>query len=346
MNTALYDRHVKLKAKIVDFSGWQMPLQYEGIVKEHLAVRNDMGMFDVSHMGRISITGNDAEKFLSYLSTNTIKDKSDLTATYTLFCHQNGTIVDDVIIYKINNKNFFIIANASNREKDLNHLEKMSKGYDVQIKPLFDQCILAVQGPKVKSLFEKIFSHSSSILPMRFSFFSFLGEEIIIAATGYTGAGGYEVMGSEKSIVALFDKLLDQKVTPVGLGARDTLRLEKGYALYGHELSDEILATESVSKWTIKGSHSFFGKEALDRAKKLRHTYGIVLQGLGIAREGFAVHNHEKMIGKITSGTFSPSLNKAIALMLVDQELKIGDKIQVEIRKNKVEAEVVSLPFL
>jgi aminomethyltransferase len=345
MKTCLYDRHVALKAKMVDFSGWQMPIQYGGIVQEHLSVRNSAGLFDVSHMGRVLIEGPDAEKFLDYISTNQIAGKKNLTATYTVWCRENGTCVDDVIVYKTDANHFFVIVNASNREKDLAHLQQESKKFDVQITPLFSDAIIALQGPLSSPFLEKIIPDISQLKPMHFDFYSYKDSQIVVSATGYTGEAGFEIYAAENIITDLWDALIGAGVHPIGLGARDTLRLEKGYALYGHELSDEILASESVSAWTIKKNKpQFLGKQALEAAAK-RYSYGIVLTGPGIAREGYQVYKEDKLIGRVTSGTFSPSLNKAIAIVLVDEKLELGESVLVAIRANKVEAQVVKLPF-
>lgn len=354
MKTCLYERHVGLGAKIVDFCGWEMPVQYTGIIQEHLAVRKKVGIFDVSHMGRILVEGPETEKFLDYLSTNKIVGKKDLTATYTLWCAENGGCIDDVIVYKKDNTHFFVIVNACNREKDLLHLKKESLPFKVEIFPLFADGILAIQGPHSLSLIQKIFPAASALSHMHFLLSEYMNKEIILSETGYTGAGGFEIYAPCEVIISLWDRLLSEGkllgILPVGLGARDTLRLEKGYALYGHELSDDILAAETVSAWTIKWEKSdFLGKKALEKwekSSKKRTEYGMMLKGSGIAREGYPVFKGGNLIGKVTSGTFSPSLNKAIAIVLLEENLKPGDFVDVQIRQNLVQAEIVELPFL
>ena len=354
MKTCLYDRHVSSGAKMVDFCGWDMPIQYTGIIQEHQAVRHKVGIFDVSHMGRILIEGPEAEKFLDYLSTNKITGKKALTATYTLWCHENGGCVDDVIVYKKDNTHFFVIVNACNREKDLQHLKDESASFKADILPLFSDGILAVQGPHAGSLMQKIFPEALAIEHMHFKPLQVMGKEIILSATGYTGESGYEIYGPGDIIVRLWDRLHEEGkpfgIQPIGLGARDTLRLEKGYALYGHELSDTILASETVSSWTIKWEKStFLGKAALEnseKSSKKRYEYGMMLVDKGIAREGYSVFKEKKLIGKVTSGTFSPSLNKSIAIVLVQEELKPGELVDVQIRQNLLEAEIIELPFL
>jgi len=354
MKTCLHDRHERLGAKIADFCGWEMPIQYKGILQEHQAVREHVGIFDVSHMGRISIIGPEAEKFLDYLSTNKIAGKNDLSAIYTVWCKENGGCIDDVVVYKIDQEHFFAIVNATNREKDLIHLQKASAEFDVQIQPKFSDGILAIQGPKAGPLLQKIFLKSSSIKRMHFKILPYKNDSIILSATGYTGAGGFEIYGSSEAIVDLWDRLLEEGqpfgIQPIGLGARDTLRLEKGYALYGHELSDDILASESVSSWTIKWDKpDFLGKAALktlENSSKKRYECGIILMDKGIAREGYSVFKDGQLIGQVTSGTFSPSLNKSIAIVLINENLRLGDSVDVQIRQNLIPTKVIELPFL
>lgn len=355
MKTCLYEQHVSLGAKITDFCGWQMPLQYSGIIQEHLTVRQRVGIFDVSHMGRILIEGLEAEKFLDYLSTNKIEGKKDLTATYTIWCNENGGCVDDGIVYKRNDKQFFVIVNAANREKDLQHFQSQSLGFAVEVRPLFSDGILAIQGPQAIALMDKIFPEEKvdQLKPMHFKPVNYMQREMIISATGYTGAGGFEIYSSSDIVVHLWDKILFEGksfgIQPIGLGARNTLRLEKGYALYGHELSEDILVSESVSSWTIKWEKPIFlGKKALEKAEnssKKRYEYGMIMIDPGIARENCQVIKQEKIIGAITSGSFSPSLNKSIAIALVEEKLNLGEIVSVRIRQNLVKAQIVALPF-
>lgn len=354
MRTALYSRHVALKAKIIDFAGWEMPLHYQGIIQEHFAVRQNVGIFDVSHMGRILIKGSDAEVFLDYLSTNSIFNKANGSATYTLWCHANGGTVDDLIVYKQTSHDFFVVVNAANRQKDLEHLQKHAQGFSIQIEDRFQQDgILAIQGPKAELLVAHFFPKVLELKPMHFILQEFEKNPIVLSRTGYTGAGGFEIYAPQELTVLLWDRLLEKGkhfgISPIGLGARDTLRLEMGYALYGHELKDDIAPIESVSAWTVKwNKKDFLGKDKLQKLENSstkRFEYGITLAGKGIAREGYPIYRYDKMIGKVTSGTFSPSLNKAIALILVHDTLTLNDSLQVEIRQHRVDAQVTALPF-
>lgn len=354
MKTILYDKHRVLGAKMVEFFGWEMPIQYKGIIPEHHAVREKVGLFDVSHMGRILIFGPDAECFLDYLSTNKISGKKPFTATYTVLTNSEGGCVDDVIIYKIDNTHFFTVVNAGNREKDLEHFLKEAKNFDVVVQDRYDDDgILAIQGPKAIPLMTEIFPEASQLKLMRFVPVVYEGTEIILSGTGYTGAGGFEIYAPQQVIDTLWDRILEvgqrYGIEPVGLGARDTLRLEMGYALYGHEIDTNIAPTESVSAWTVRWKKGeFIGRSVLEQLEKNSHKrseYGIVLVDKGIAREGYKVYKDGKNIGYITSGTFSPSLNKSIAIILVQGELQEGEIVDVQIRKNLCCAQVVPLPF-
>lgn len=347
MKTALYDSHIALGAKMVPFAGWEMPIQYKGILAEHQAVRNKCGLFDVSHMGRIEIEGPDAEALLDFLSTNTIQGKKEGTATYTVWCHENGGSVDDLLVYKESQDKFFIIVNASNRQKDLEHLQKYAKDRRVKIKDFFNEgAILALQGPKARSILINEIPHAADIKPMHFIH----SNKVIISRTGYTGADGFELYANSSEIKIWWNKLIDKGAIPVGLGARDTLRLEMGYALYGHELSDSISPTESVASWAVKiDKHSFVGKEALEQFEmsgKKRMEVGVILLDPGISREGYSVFQENVQIGKVTSGNFSPTLQKAIAIILVNKKLKRGDTVEIQIRDKHCRAEVVDLPFI
>lgn len=345
MRTALYERHVALGAKIVPFAGWEMPLHYpRGILHEHHAVRNAAGLFDVSHMGRISIDGPDAEAFLEYLSTNRVAGKSNLSTTYTVWANEQGGSVDDLIVYKQDPNHFFVIANASNREKDLAHLKQHSQRFHVSIRDCYrEEGILALQGPLAMPLIKNLIPEASALTPHHF----LMAQDLILSGTGYTGSGGCEIFAPTSRIHTLWDQLLDNGAEPTGLGARDTLRLEMGYALYGHELSESISPTESIAAWTVKWDKDFLGKKAMEKLEPgKRRAYGVGLHEKGIAREGYPVWKGDRQIGSVTSGGFAPSLNQAIALILVEDHLSEGDIVSIQIRNQRAEAKVMPLPFL
>ena len=357
MKTALYDRHIALGAKIVPFAGWDMPVQYQGVLAEHLAVRQSVGLFDVSHMGRIHVKGPDAERLLDFLSTNHIAGKANGTATYTVWCHVHGGSLDDVIVYKAANHSFFVIVNAANRDKDLVHLSTQANllGWEVEIQEAYSQTgILALQGPAALPLLALLVPEVQSLKPMHFLSLGNDVEKFFISRTGYTGAGGFEFYGSAKLIVEWWDKLLDQGqvygIRPAGLGARDTLRLEMGFALYGHELTDTIAPNESVSAWTVKWDKlDFLGKRALkiiENSPTRRRAYGIRLKEQAIARQGCKVFKDGVSIGEVTSGSFSPTLKESIALILSNTPLNMGDLVAIQIRQNLCPAQVAEFPFV
>ena len=346
MKTVLYDEHCKLDAKMVSFAGWEMPLQYKGILHEHAAVRESAGLFDVSHMGIIEVMGREAAAFLDFLATNRIADKKPGTATYTVLCAEDGGAIDDTLIYRKSQNDFFLIANAANREADLQHLRKVASQYAVQITERFhDWGILALQGPSSLELMATLFPEVRQLKPMHF-----IQDPLILSRTGYTGETGFEIYAPNETIAKLWPKLLSLgNVEPCGLGARDLLRLEMGYALYGHELSRTISPLESVAAWTVKFDKLFLGREALEMKKnsrKLRFASAIVLEGQAIAREGFAVQKNGQQIGHVTSGSFSPILEKPIALVLLNQKMPYGEAVEVLIRGKTCPAKVVKLPFV
>lgn len=355
MKTALYDRHLENQAKMVDFAGWQMPLQYKGVIKEHMAVREHVGLFDVSHMGVIEVVGKEASHLLDYLSTTQILLSHKHRAIYTVWSmHEHGT-VDDLIIYPEDETHYFVVVNASNRQKSLSHLKEHAKTFDVEIRERFEDLgILALQGPKSLELISPLFLEAKSLEKMHFVPLNYHGEKIILSRTGYTGELGFEIYAPNSLIVELFDWFLNEG-TPfglelVGLGARDTLRLEMGYSLYGHELTESIMPNESLSAWTINwNKQDFIGKEAMLKREASgisRREYSIVIQGKGIPREGFKVFQKNNEIGFITSGNYSPCLEKGIAILLTQEKLHIGDFVDVKIRDHFVQAEVIKLPFI
>ena len=355
MKTALYDRHLSLGAKMVAFAGWEMPLQYQGVLAEHKAVRNSAALFDVSHMGRIKIEGRDAGRLLEYVSTNRIEERAPGEVIYTVWCKADGGSVDDLLIFKESETEFFAVANASNRETDLLHLKSQAKlqNFDAAIQDAYrGEGILALQGPAAASFLASLIPEVSALKPMQF--ISLEGGDFFVSRTGYTGSGGFELFGPEVKIIHWWDKIQGLGrplgILPAGLGCRDTLRLEMGFALYGHELSQEIAPTESVSAWTVKmNKPSFLGKEALEALDKnplKRQAFGVRLPGGVIAREGCPVFSEGEAIGVVTSGSFSPTLGEGIALILVQKELPPAKIVDIQIRQKLCPAEVVRLPFI
>lgn len=348
MKTALYHSHLSLGAKMIDFCGWEMPIQYKGVIPEHLQVRQDAGVFDISHMGRIDIQGPEAEDLLNYLSTNQLSNKPIGSATYTLWCNLQGGVVDDLIVYKKSSDHFFVIVNACNRDKDLQHLKKVAVDYRVEITDRYQtESILAVQGPNAIAKIQPLFPQISQLKPMHFTVVNQDGKEVVLSLTGYTGAGGCEIYGTHSDIVQIWDQLITSGVQPIGLGARDTLRLEMGFALYGHELTETMLASETIANWTIKWEKEFYGKKALLKSQPPQYYQtGIILVEPGIARAGYQLFKNDQQVGIVTSGNYSPSLNKSIAIVHISKEFHIGELIEVQIRQQRVKAQIVAPTFL
>lgn len=354
MRTALYDAHLALGAKMVTFSGWEMPLYYSGVLVEHFAVRRAVALFDVSHMGRIDVKGVDAELFFDYVSTNAMTDKPVNSVTYTVFSSESGGSIDDALVFRLGKEHFFAVVNAGNRETVLAHFRKIAVDYRVTVEPLFEtEGILALQGPLARELLSRICGCEIPLKAMQCLSLAFADEELIISRTGYTGSFGYELLGSQVLIGKLWELLLkegrEEGILPAGLGARDTLRLEAGYALWGHELAPTIAPTESVSEWTVRWKKDgFLGKEALLRleaSSKKRSQHAVILSEKGIAREGNPVFKNKRPIGVVTSGTHSPCLGAGIALIMVTGNLAFGEVIEIEVRGHRHNAEVVKLPF-
>lgn len=349
MQTSLYDQQKALQAKFVPFGDFELPLYYSSILKEHEAVRTKAGVFDVSHMGRIAIHGEETLPFLDSLSVHTIDITSRGKSLYTVFCNESGGAIDDLLVFVESDTSAFLIANSSNREKVVDHLQQQAKGVKVKIEPCFTfEGILALQG---RDSFEMIRHWAPEIAKHHFSNARFKGMPLILSRTGYTGEDGFELFGSREVIGALFHELTCEKgVSPCGLGARDLLRLEMGYALFGHELSASINPIESVASWCVKLSNRpFLGKQAtvaLKESGKARHACALIGLEAAIARESFPVIREGAEIGYITSGSFSPSLKKPIALSLCSCSLETNETVYVKIRESLHPFVVVKLPFL
>jgi aminomethyltransferase len=355
-NTALTSTHEALGAKMVPFAGFNMPVQYEGVTAEHETVRNSVGVFDVSHMGEFLIEGEHALDLIQKVSSN---DASKLTigkAQYSCLPNDNGGIVDDLIIYKIEENKYLLVVNASNIEKDWNWI-KSKNDVGAEMRDLSDDySLLAIQGPKAVEAMQSLTSHDlSSIAFYNFIVGDFAGiEHVIISATGYTGSGGFEIYCKNSEVKQVWDKVFeagkDFGIKPIGLAARDTLRLEMGYCLYGNDIDDTTSPIEAGLGWVTKFTKKFTNSEALE-AEKLRgpecKLVAFELDERGIPRHGYdIVDGNGKTIGVVTSGTMSPSMNKGIGLGYVPTILsEVGSKINIQIRKNAIPATVVKLPF-
>ena len=354
--TVLFDRHEKLNAKIVDFAGFLMPVSYSSVNEEHLHVRNNVGVFDVSHMGEIEISGSNSLNLVQYLCSNDISKLKIGKAQYNCLTNDNGGIIDDLIVYRVESEKYLLIVNASNILKDWEWINKQNIKFNSLIVNLSDKLsLLAVQGPKAQALCQKFTSEDLSLLP-NYSFIisSFAGiENIIISKTGYTGSGGFELYIPNKNAIDIWDALFNCKgfdLKPIGLAARDTLRIEMGYCLYGNDIDEETSPEEANLRWITKVDTSFIGHEIIDKQIKKgskKKLIGFKLIEKSIPRSGYEVFDiNSKLIGKVTSGTFSPVLKKGIGLAYLDSVNIKDDLIYIKIRNNLNKAEIVKTPFI
>jgi len=349
LKTYLYDEHLKLGAKIVPFAGWDMPVQYTSVKDEVLAVRQNVGVFDVSHMGEFFVEGEDAEQFVDAVLTNDIINAPVAKAVYSPLCRDNGTVIDDLIVYKLAPGRIMICVNASNTDKDFNWIKSKHVGYKCSLTNRSnDFSLLAIQGPKTYETLLPLFSELPDIEYYSVYETTFEGESVIAARTGYTGEDGFEIFGRHETIKALWQKLISLRVTPCGLAARDVLRLEVGYPLYGHEINDETTPYDAGLGWAVKHSKTkFIGKEALADKKANYKTIKLILEK-GIPREGYPVLNSaNEPIGIITSGTMSVVLNKGIAMARIQIDKVPSDEVAlVDIRQKPYPAQITKKPFV
>lgn len=349
-HTALYSQHLAAGAKMVDFSGWDMPLHYGSQLQEHHQVRSDAGMFDVSHMNITDIMGVDAGAFLRYLLANNVdKLGKHGKALYTCMLNAQGGVVDDLIVYKITDTHYRLVLNAGTRDKDALWIQQHAKAFNVVIQPLDDLAIVAIQGPQALAQVFKIpFLQREEVLHLE-PFFAVQVEDWFVARTGYTGEDGLEIMIPLHKVEAFWKDLLTLGVKPCGLGARDSLRLEAGMSLYGNDLDETATPLESNLAWTVAWhpeDRKFIGREALEQQKK--HGIKCRLVGLVLAKGG-VLRSHQRVVveglgeGETTSGGFSPTLNCAIALA----RIPVGEgDCSVEIRNKRLPVNVVTLPFV
>ncbi len=354
--TALHAAHRRAGAKMVEFAGWEMPVQYSGVVAEHRAVRSRAGLFDVSHMGEIELRGAGALDFCQRISANDVARMKVSQAQYNLLLRESGGIVDDVIFYRLAADSFLVCVNASNSEKDFNWLRQQA-GRDVEVTNVSARYAqLALQGPLAEKILQAL-----TPLPLQglrafhFQFADVAAVDCLVSRTGYTGEEGFELYCDVAAAETLWSALLDagaaDGLVPAGLGARDTLRLEMGYPLYGHELDDSTTPFEAGLDWVVKLSKpEFIGRPVLVRQKAEgapRRLVALELVEPGIARSGYELYRHERAVGRVTSGTKSPTLGKSIALGYLSRDAaQSSDDIEVEIRGRRTRAKIVSLPFV
>jgi aminomethyltransferase len=356
----LHNTHVELGAKMVPFAGYSMPIQYSNLKEEHHAVRNSVGMFDVSHMGEFQVKGDGAEALIEWISSNNVSKLVDFQAQYNCMPNDEGGIVDDLIIYKWNDKEFTLVVNASNIDKDWAWINKQNdeKGFGAELENISDQVsLLAVQGPNAIKVIQKLTEVNLEEIP----FYHFAGgavagvEDVVISNTGYTGSGGFELYVWNNDAQKVWDAVMEAgkefDIMPCGLGCRDTLRMEKGYCLYGNDINDSTSPIEAGLGWITKFDAPFVNWEyhkKLKEDKPARRLVGFKMIDRGIPRQHYPILNAEgENIGEVTSGTQSPSLNEAIGMGYVAREHgKSGSEIFIEIRGKAVKAEVVKMPFL
>lgn len=338
--------------KVIDFGGWELPVQFSSIKDEHNAVRKSAGMFEVSHMGEIKVSGNDAEKFLNYVLTNDVSKLSDTKAQYTFLCNEHGGVIDDLVIYRLKKEEYLLVVNAGNTDKDYEWLSKID-GFDVAVTNVSSKYgQIAVQGPEARKLVQKVVHEDLSGMKL-FTFkqnIDINGMKVILSQSGYTGEDGFEIYCSSEDTPALWKIFKDEGVLECGLGARDTLRLEAGLPLHGQDLSESITPIEANMGFAVKlNKGDFIGRAVLEREKNegpKRRLSGFELTGKGIARTGYEVFSEDGLKGTVTSGTQSPSSKRSIGFALIDSDFFELDKtFTIKVRSKDVPAVFVKTPF-
>ncbi len=355
--TVLFDSYAEYGGKTIDFGGWELPVQFSSIKAEHEAVRTKAGLFDVSHMGEVLVTGEGALSYLQKLVTNDVSKLKDGQAQYTAMCYDNGGTVDDLLIYKRGDNNYLLVVNASNIDKDLEWMNSHATD-GVKIEDASSSyALIALQGPIAQEVLQTLTNEPLADI----KFFRFkenveiAGQQVLVSRTGYTGEDGFEIYGSPEAIVALWSVILEsgknEGVVPAGLGARDTLRFEAGLPLYGQELSKDISPLESGLGFVVKVNkeEDFLGKEALTAQKENgvpRKLIGVEMIDKGIPRTGYKVFLGEEQIGEVTTGTQSPTLKKNIGFALLNREHTAeGTEVEIEIRNKRLKAVIIATPF-
>jgi aminomethyltransferase len=361
--TSLFEEHQQLKGRMVDFGGWELPVQYSGVLAEHTAVRTACGIFDVSHMGEIFIEGPGSVEFINYVTTNDASTLAIDQAQYSAFCHPDGGIVDDLVVYRVGPEKFLLVVNASNTHKDFSHLEHALNAYS-GTKPKLtnasaDYAQIAIQGPKAQTILQKLTSVTLSEIKTYWCKSGMVsGVQTLIGRTGYTGEDGFEIYLPWNEAPKVWQALLSagqvEGLLPCGLGARDTLRLEMKYALYGHELTDHTNPLDVGLGWITKLNKvgTFIGKDAIVNLKASgpkKALVGVGSVGRALPRQGYEIYDTDraKVIGHITSGTQSPTLKTPIGIAFIDKAFEaIGTKLLVKVREDFHEFEVVKTPFI
>lgn len=352
--TLLYDTHLALGARMVEFSGWEMPVQYSGILEEHRAVRNSAGLFDIDHMGQVRVAGPDALTYLQRLLSADLEPMQTNEAKYALMCYRDGGVVDDTFVYRFAD-DWMVVVNAGNREKDLSWMTAHCKSLRVELSDVSEQYyMLAFQGPKAEKVLQNLESFDLSELKYHHArAFTIHGGRGIIARTGYTGEDGFELFVPQPEGKHVWDAILEagknEGVLPIGLGARDSLRFEAKFALYGHEIDANTTPLEAGLGWACDLTKNFIGRDALLKEKLegvKKKLVGFEMVERGIPRNGYEIAQGGKAVGTVTTGMFAPTLEKNIGLGFVPPELgKIGSEFDIVIRGKPTKAQVVKTPF-
>ncbi|GHU86423.1 aminomethyltransferase [Bacteroidia bacterium] len=362
--TPFTDNHIAFGAKMVEFAGYNMPVTYEGLIKEHINVRSNVGVFDVSHMGEFFVTGDKALDFLQKVTTNDVAALVDGQVQYTCLPNGKGGIVDDMLVYRFNEQKYLLVPNAANIDKDFDHLKTHAEAMGLVVGKDFvnvsdEYAQLAVQGPNALKAMQKL--TKETIVDMKYYTFKVLEfagvKDVIFSTTGYTGAGGCEIYVKKEDAQIIWDAVFEAGaefgIQPAGLGARDTLRLEMGFCLYGHEIDDTISPIEAGLSWITKfvENKPFIDRELMQQLKTngvKRKIVGFEMLSVGIPRQGYEIYNdNNEKIGEVRSGTQSPSLNKGIGTALIAAEFaKIGTELNIKIRDKFLKIKVVKMPFL
>ena len=356
-NTSLTEKHIALGAKMVPFAGYNMPVLYAGLMQEHHCVRNDVGVFDVSHMGEFWISGPNAFDLIQYATSNDVSKLFDGKVQYSCLPNATGGIVDDLLVYRVNEEMYLLVVNASNIDKDWNHLSELNKEFGASmVNKSDDTSLLAVQGPKATAALQSLTDMTLSDMEYyTFKIGTFAGvENVVVSTTGYTGAGGFEIYFPNEAANDMWDKIFAagaaQGIQPIGLGARDTLRLEMGFCLYGNDINDTTSPLEAGLGWITKFSSPFLNSENLKAQKEAGVTRKLVAFEMidkGIPRHDYEIADASgNVVGIVTSGTQSPSLEKAIGMGYVPTAMTaLGTEVFILVRGKSLKAVVVSLPF-
>lgn len=348
--TPLYDVHKRLGAKLVEFGGWEMPIQYTGIIEEHSTVRSAVGIFDVSHMGEIEITGPTALDLVQKLITNDASAMKEYQVLYSPMCYESGGTVDDLLVYKLPDR-FLLVVNAANTDKDFAWVQQNAQKFKVTVKNASAEYgQIAIQGPKAEALLQPFTEYSLKDLRYYWATQTrVLGAEVLLSRTGYTGEDGFEIYAEPRVIVRLWDEIVRAGAKPIGLGARDTLRFESGMPLYGHELDEQTTPIEAGLGWTVKEKDSDYNGKAVLLTQKRQGTkkklIGLKMLEPGVPRQGYKIFADGREVGAVTSGMFAPSVNAFLAMGFVVSDTSSSATLEVEIRGQRKRAQLTKLPF-